>query len=380
MDLADLPVQQVSPVEGAIRRPETFKIEKLDMLRAVSAAIVVLYHSGFDLIPAGFGVLTFFVISGFLITFLLLRENDSSGSISLKNFYIRRSLRIFPAFYVSWLIVIVLGLLHRGGATNWPQAICSLLYVGNYYQGLHGYPSSGLSHTWSLAVEEQFYVLWPWLFWAFRARLKQLLWVLSCLIPALWFYRIFLQFHGVPEEYIYTAFETRVDAILVGCVLAMLVHRSIGRDWIHEVRQPRYLPIPLIGLAVSVHFGSLIAYRNIVGFAIDPLLVALLIGQLTQLRRFAWMDSKPISYLGRISYSTYLYQQLVHPLVSRLVPEPYADFVVLPAVWLVASISYEVVEKPFLKLKGRFKGKTGMDAVGTAVAVGGPGTGSKNSG
>ena len=352
---------------GAPGRP--FKIEKLDILRALSAAVVVLYHTGFNYFPPGFGVLAFFVISGFLITFLMLRENESSGTVSLKNFYIRRSLRIFPAFYVYWLVVVIGNRVHHHSQMNWPQAICSLFYVTNYYQGLHGYPSSGLSHTWSLSVEEQFYLLWPWVFYFFRNRLSLLKQVLLVAIPLLWVYRFGLQMSGVDEAYIYTAFETRVDAILVGGLLAILIFTAKGRGFVSEMRRARYLPIPLIGLALSAHAGQTFYYRNVFGFAIDPVLVALLIGQLTAARWGGWMDSAPISYLGRISYSTYLYQQIIHPVLTRFLPERFALFAILPAVWLVAAISYECVEKPFLRLKKHFKSGTAMGQDGIAVAI-----------
>ncbi len=347
----------------------SFKIAKLDILRALSAGIVVMYHSGFSVIPPGFGVLTFFVISGFLITFLMLRENDETGEVSVKDFYIRRSLRIFPAFYVYWLIVVVGNRVHHQTAMNWPQAICSFFYLGNYYQGLHGYPSSGLSHTWSLAVEEQFYLLWPWVFLGFRKRLTTLTGVLSIAIPVLWIYRVMLQARGVNEAYIYTAFETRVDAILVGCLLALLIHTSGTGQFMRELRRGRYLPLTLAALAVSLRFGTTIEYRNVIGFAIDPVLVAVLIGQLTHVRWGGWMDSPPISYLGRISYFTYLYQQIIHPLIARVVPPPYASIVMLPLVWLVASVSYECVEKPFLRLKRRFRSKGALDESVDAASI-----------
>ena len=120
-------------------------------------------HLGLTWMPAGLGVLAFFVLSGFLITWLLLKEHERYGSISLRLFYIRRSLTIFPAFYVYAAIVIG-GLLVVGGRIVWPQVAASLLYVNNYYQAIYGDPNTGLSHTWSLGVEEQFYLLWPVVF------------------------------------------------------------------------------------------------------------------------------------------------------------------------------------------------------------------------
>lgn len=336
------------------------KIPKLDFLRAVSAAFVVLYHSGNTIVPAGYGVLIFFVISGFLITWLLLQENERSGTVSLKSFYMRRSLRIFPAFYVYWIIAISVRLVFHAHIL-WTQAICSFFYVANYYQGLHHYPTTPFSHTWSLGVEEQFYLLWPWVFYYFRSRLQTLARVLFVAIPVLWLYRALIHFHGVDEAYIYTSFETRVDAILCGCLLAILLFTGIGHKALGVVRRGRYLPVTLalltLSLAAENHYVFL--YRNVIGFAIDPVLIVILIAQLIVFRHANWMDATPISYLGRISYSTYLYQELVIPFVFRMVPKLYgtALFMALTLIasWIVASISFECIEKPFLKLKDRFR-------------------------
>jgi peptidoglycan/LPS O-acetylase OafA/YrhL len=343
---------------AAVGASTSGKIPKLDFLRAVSAAIVILYHSGNTIVPAGYGVLTFFVISGFLITWLLLQENEKSGTVSLKGFYMRRSLRIFPAFYVYWIIAIALLAFHA--RIPWAQAIASFFYVCNYYQGLHGYPSTPFSHTWSLGVEEQFYLLWPWVFYYFRNRLGTLAQGLCIAIPVLWLYRSLLHFHGVDEAYIYTSFETRVDAILCGCLLAILLFTGVARTALATIRRGRYLPITLLLLTASVvannHHG--IGYRNVIGFSIDPILIAVLIAQLIVFRHADWMDATPISYLGRISYSTYLYQQLVIPFVVRMFPKiSGAPFMALTLAitWIVAAISFECVEKPFLKLKDRFR-------------------------
>jgi peptidoglycan/LPS O-acetylase OafA/YrhL len=332
------------------------RIPCLDFLRAISAAIVVIYHSGYQTIPAGFGVLTFFVLSGFLITHLMIREKEATGTISFRDFYIRRSLRIFPAFYVYWVIAIA-ALALRHAKIIWPQAICSFFYVNNYYQGLNNYPSSPFSHTWSLGVEEQCYLLWPAAFVLFRNRLPLLARTLLFLIPALWVYRALLHVHGVSDPYIYTSFETRVDAILVGCLFALLLHLGFARRLIAQLSRSRYLPLTIGALLLSIGFGQGSAYRDIVGFAIDPVLVMLLILQLIHTRHVGWMDARPITYLGNISYSTYLYQQLVVPMVMyglHLSFQPLRTACCLVAAWLVASASFELVEKRFLVLKHRF--------------------------
>jgi len=334
------------------------RIPRLDFLRAISAGIVVVYHSGYKAIPAGFGVLTFFVISGFLITHLLLREREATGTISFRSFYVRRSLRIFPPFYVYWIIAIA-ALTLRHAKIIWPQAICALLYVNNYYQGLNNYPSSLFSHTWSLGVEEQFYLLWPAAFVFFRNRLGSLARALLVLIPALWIYRAVLHINGVSDPYIYTSFETRIDAILVGCLFAILLHLDSAPRLMTALRHPRYLPLTIGLLLLSIFGGALFgsAYRDIVGFAIDPVLVILLILQLIGTSRAEWMDTRVVVYLGSISYSTYLYQQLVIPAVTKGLhhaPKPIISLGCVVGTWIVASLSCELVEKPFLRMKERF--------------------------
>ncbi|MEO9117055.1 MAG: acyltransferase, partial [Gemmatimonadaceae bacterium] len=133
----------------------------LDGLRAVAVFIVIAYHADITKgIPADLGVTLFFVLSGFLITWLLLREFDESGTISIRRFYVRRTLRIFPAYYVfaviSFALDTVLG-------KRWTIGLITVTftYLVNYYNALFGHPTTSVAHAWSLAVEEQFYLLWP---------------------------------------------------------------------------------------------------------------------------------------------------------------------------------------------------------------------------
>jgi len=142
-------------------------LPSLDGLRGIAALLVVFYHFGIEFgfhPPPGYlGVLIFFVLSGFLITWLLLKESSATGTVSLSGFYLRRSLRIFPAFYGFWLFSIGVRILgHRTIA--WGAAIASFFYVSNYYYSLVPGADTFMLHTWSLANEEQFYLLWPWVF------------------------------------------------------------------------------------------------------------------------------------------------------------------------------------------------------------------------
>ncbi|GAC1418006.1 MAG: hypothetical protein NVSMB62_09360 [Acidobacteriaceae bacterium] len=140
-----------------------------------------------------------------------------------------------------------------------------------------------------------------------------------------------------------------------------------------ELRRTRYLPVVLILLVASVFGGFRVMedYKNLVGFAVDPVLVAVLILQLTSMKGGAWMDWRPIAYLGQISYSTYLYQVIVPVLKPRL---PHAVSLVgcFVGIWLLAALSYELVEKSFLRLKKRFEKvkvpEPGVESSAKAVA------------
>ena len=333
----------------------------IDGIRAIAAFLVVFYHYGFQWCPGGLGVLVFFVLSGFLITWLLLKEESRFGKISLKLFYIRRSLRIFPAFYAFWFLWIgTLVLLSK--KFNVPQAITSFFYVNNYYQAIYGDPNTGLSHTWSLGIEEQFYLVWPLVFLLLK-RDRTRIWFLSWAIVAVWLYRGFLvlvlQRH---QGYIYEAFETRADHLLIGCLLALVLRREmLGWLW-RRVCSSALLAWATVGLLVlSTIIANLATwrYRDTIGFAVDPVLVAVLIPQCIAAggKGFgAIVNWRWVRYLGTISYSVYLYQQIVIGIVGKLtVPWPWLSLpVAVLSVIAAASASYWIIETPFLKLKKRF--------------------------
>jgi peptidoglycan/LPS O-acetylase OafA/YrhL len=339
-------------------------LPSLDGIRAVAVALVVFYHLGIPGVPGGMGVLIFFVLSGFLITWLLLKEEERFGHISLKLFYARRTLRIFPAFYVYWFLIIAVWIISSRHIFR-AQALSSFFYVSNYYQAIFGDPNTGLSHTWSLGVEEQFYVLWPVTFLLLRnngRRIKFLLWS----IGAVWLYREFLIFviHR-SEVYIYEAFDTRADHLLIGCILAVaLRERMWPRVWQLLVESPWRISITvsaLVASATMMHFGKAM-YRDSLAFIIDPMLAAALIVQgtaygstgLGRILNWGW-----IRYLGVISYSIYLYHPLAMSLGEKLFRKLPGLRSVAPlggvlSVVAAATTSYLLLEQPLQKLRARF--------------------------
>src|SRR5881396_1438100 len=287
----------------------------LDGLRMVAVFLVVFYHLGFPTASGGHGVLIFFVLSGFLITWLLLKEQEQFGSISLRLFYLRRVLRIFPAFYCFWLLWTAAQLLFDKPIV-WGQALSALAYLTNYYQAIFGDPDTGYSHTLSLGIEEQFYLLWPVCLLALGRDGQRIPAVLVAVIGTVWVYRGVLQFVvGIDQGYIYEAFDTRADHLAIGCLLAVLL-RSGRLPWLWG-----WLCIPWMSI----------------------LTLSLLVTSM-------WLAQ----VFGTLSYSIYLYQQVVIPPIQKTLasyPLPVRLGVALTTVILVAGVSYHLVEQPFLRLK-----------------------------
>ena len=195
-----------------------------------------------------------------------------------------------------------------------------------------------------------------------RATLKYF-WVVSALIVGAWVYRAILQFvFNVHQGWFYEAFDTRFDHLLVGCLLALLLFKAPKERW---ARWERYCSngALLLGACVLLAFSAYLeflynpGYRDSIAFIVDPLLVVALIPMLiAQRERIAvrWLESAPVKYVGRISYSAYLYQQWVADPVMRLLrglPLFLRVALTVGAVIVAASCSYYLIERPFLKLK-----------------------------
>src|SRR5690242_8294288 len=234
-----------SQLQSRLRLPA---IPALDGIRAICVFLVIFYHLGFErtlpFVPGPLGVLGFFVLSGFLITWLLLKEHEKSGSISLRGFYRRRALRIFPAFYVFWLLAVGSRLLAHGeGQLPWSQAFSAFFYVSNYFHAiLHPSPDFIL-HTWSLSAEEQFYLLWPLTFLVFARKRRRLIAFLSLLIAAIWVHRIHLWIVAHAAYYVTYAFDTRADALLVGCLLALVLKEGLADRLFGVICRPAWVPL-----------------------------------------------------------------------------------------------------------------------------------------
>jgi peptidoglycan/LPS O-acetylase OafA/YrhL len=337
----------------------------LDGLRAVSVFVVIVYHFGINAVPGDLGVSGFFVLSGFLITWLLLRELQGAGTISLPQFYARRFLRIFPAYY-AFLAASFLYDRLRGDI--WPHGLgwSGLFYFVNYFNATHGHPDTSIAHAWSLSIEEQFYLLWPLaLLLLSRTGRRWFAPALVAVTLAVVAWRSFLFLHRhVGVAYVYNAFDTRFDNLAVGCLLAVCADREWFERLATRLASNALLPCLTIVLLAWSRIGTSDRYHYTLGYTVDAVLLAAFILQILLLAgtpAWRWLEHPAIRYLGTISYPLYLWHAWgltigMHFHAAGRAGQFAAGVVASIA---LASGSYFVVERPFLRLKSRFSSAPG---------------------
>ena len=344
---------------------------ELDALRGISILLVYLHHLYYPLMPGGFlGVDIFFVLSGFLITSLLVEEWDREGSISLKDFYIRRVLRLMPALLFLILIIggFALIFLDRNRAAETYRGIwLTLSYASNWLYAF-GYCSASnpLGITWSLAIEEQFYLTWPlWLglFLRFKLRRHWILYVLVLAIVLIPLHRKILVVQGANVLRLYYATDTRADALLIGCLVGLLVSWKLLPH--HKMFEIFMKFLAAVG---AIYFGYMVGTASwtdlklylyggytLVALSVAPLLVVLIVWPpkwVLLVRKFT-----PLLWIGRISYGLYLWHWPVREFIyqKKILPASIAQLATVVILsLLLTALSYHVIEKPFLRWKKRF--------------------------
>ena len=325
------------------------------------------------------GVDLFFVLSGFLITRILLQEKDRYGTIDLKYFYTKRALRILPIYYIS-LAVATACFVNSSGAF-WNLAT----FTFNFYHPLHPAPNA-LEHTWSLSVEEQFYLLWPFLI----ARLPKSLGVAVTryCIPAIsiaFALALALSLESaLAARFIYMSGPARMMSLSLGASLAFAECNGGGARDISSLFSLT-LGVALLAMDNAGRYAGLIPAGGfywcialpgygLVSVSAVSLLIFSQSGLIASIRRL--LSLNPVRYLGRISYGLYLYHYLILFLMD--VPQykvgdtgttPARALAALAVSLAVASLSYHFLERPLLSLKGRLRTKTPVNPVPQPACV-----------
>jgi peptidoglycan/LPS O-acetylase OafA/YrhL len=331
----------------------------IDGLRAIAILLVFFFHAG--VLRGGWiGVDIFFVLSGYLITSLLIAENEKAGRISLQKFYIRRVQRLLPAMFVLVGVSVAVALFFKRDVhNNLVDAATALLYCQNYRYAFAPAEGTLIGHLWSLSLEEQFYLIWPLLLIVLLKFSRRTTYcILIPVIGILTLWRIYL-LHTSPLPFYrnYFSFDTRADELLLGCLLAL------SKDQTAKLTSfVRFWPLPVIFLGIFALkvglFGRLQPYADTVGFLLLAMLAAAVIFVLTAERKTilaSLLALPPIVFLGRISYGFYLW----HYMILRE-----ANSIGQPHKWVgafimslgAAFLSYYLIELPF---RGRKQVPTG---------------------
>jgi peptidoglycan/LPS O-acetylase OafA/YrhL len=324
-------------------------VPSLDGLRAISIAFVLIAH----LIAAGhvsgglsrlgklgeFGVRIFFVISGYLITSILLAELRRKATISLPRFYFRRMLRLFPAAYFYILVVAVLAAKHLVSLERW-DLTAAITYTMNYHEARRW----SLGHLWSLAVEEQFYLLWPLILRAL-GQLRSVRFLIALVVVA--------PFLRLASPYVGPAFNFLIwsDALATGCLLAILREDlAANRRYARLLASRWFFLVPVAALVANyVPFTKIswLVAETVMNLSIAASADWCMRNPDTAVGRF--LNLPAVSFVGVLSYSLYLWQQIF------LNPESVSPHFAFPLNIILAVamalVSYLLIEAPFLRFR-----------------------------
>ncbi|HET6508379.1 MAG TPA: acyltransferase [Baekduia sp.] len=350
----------VAPVEGR----KLGHVPGLDGIRAIAALAVVGFHLRLAVFGNGdIGVDIFFVLSGFLITSILLTRTPPGGRVDFRDFYRRRALRLLPAYFAVVFACVVAECFSDYGAT-FKGAVFGSFYVANWVQAIQGTGLGTLSHAWSLSIEEQFYLVWPALLglllhrfgWNGRALLK----AVAALLASAWLLVAALALVDAPARVASNATPTRAVELLFGALLAIYVATpSLSGDL--APRRGRSA-VALAGVAALVALLGLIVLTgttpdedSLIGWPVISVLTCTVI--YACLRHVpavtAPLGVRPMVEIGRRSYGLYLWHFPIFVIVDTRwgLDSTSARLGALAVTVVVVMLSYRFVEQPFLRRK-----------------------------
>ena len=354
-------------------------LPSIDSLRALAVLAVIIYHVDVNYLPGGFlGVDLFFVLSGYLISSLIIKEYRKTGSLNLYNFYIRRARRLLPAVYFMITVGLVVMVLFNEVLLRKSHldAIFGYIYSSNWWYIFHKLDyfdsfgaQSPFKHLWSLAIEEQFYMIFPLLFLLVNRKKKSkdgtyklnknfLYVVLGLILVSLIAHILLFDINNISRIYFGT--DTRAFSLLVGVVGAILYPMERLHAKVTPQQNMLYSVVSLVSIAILItvmiytsEYNTLLYRGGFLLVAILGLIVIISSGkQHTLMSRL--LSFKPVVFIGKISYSLYLWHFPVLVLTTPVseIGNPNIFFVILRIVltFAVAIVSYVFVETPIRKL------------------------------
>lgn len=336
----------------------------LNGIRAIAALLVVCSHIsmsisdlgflGFGSIAmAGYGVTMFFVLSGYLITYLLLTEYKKNGEISYKKFYIRRILRIWPIYYLSLLIALVW--MYSSNQSIDIKGLLFYIFMMANVPFIYGGTVGLVAHLWSVGVEEQFYLFWPWLF---KVRDR----IFTSMIVIILFYMILrIIFRIIENGPIYTLIGTaRFHCMAIGGLGALAVFEK----WscLKHIYNPVLQAFCWLILIFSV-YSPFHTFSIIDGELYALIFIIIIINVSTNKKSLVKLENRVMHWLGRISYGIYVYHMfaigIIFYLVKNRIQANYPNLAILylsviGLTLLFADLSFRYFEATFMKIKNKF--------------------------
>ena len=358
---------------------KTKYLPSIDSLRAIAVIAVIIYHIDANYLPGGFlGVDLFFVLSGYLISSLIIKEYKSTGTVNLYNFYVRRARRLLPAVYFMITVVLIIITLFNGVLLkkSYLDALFGYIYSSNWWYIFHKLDyfdsfgsQSPFKHLWSLAIEEQFYMFFPLIFLIFNRKSKSnnsnsklnknfIYVVLSLILVSLIAHILLFDINNINRIYFGT--DTRAFSLLVGVVGAILYpmdrlsERTTKKDNMIYSIVSLVSILALIGIMINTSEYNTWLYRG--GFLLVAIIGLIII--ISSGRQYTFMSKllsfKPFVFIGKISYSLYLWHFPILVVTTPVseIGNPNLFYVTLRIVliFLVATGSYMFVETPIRKL------------------------------
>jgi peptidoglycan/LPS O-acetylase OafA/YrhL len=340
------------------------RIMGLDGIRALAFIFVLAGHCGFKWIPNGFGVTVFFFLSGYLITTLARLEWIRTGGLSVSKFYIRRAFRILPPLYCA--ILLAVGAAYSGilkFEVQWKALAAVQLFLTNYAEQVSWISIPlGLSPLWSLAVEEHFYLVFPWIYLVLLQtgvkRTRQVV-MFTCVCAVILGWRLVLMSHyHVFWNRVYTGTDTRLDSILFGVMMAIIANPVIddfprfSRKW-SAAAAVIGIVILLVSIAMRGEmFRQTIRY-SIQGLALAP--VFFYVVRYSDSTVTKWLEGRFLIRIGDLSYALYLFHYIVMFAVNTWVTEkPFLTFILtFPISVGLAELSRRFVERPATNMRNK---------------------------